>query len=62
MACARVHLTTSINDFLPHGVLTEAWNQMKKDKIFLGVMSFALVIALYCVPAAAQKFTGGVIG
>jgi tetratricopeptide (TPR) repeat protein len=62
MACARVHLTTSINDFLPHGVLTEAWNQMKKEKIFLGVMSFALVIALYCVPAAAQKFTGGLKG
>ena len=35
---------------------------MKKEKIFLGVMSFALVIALYCVPAAAQKFTGGVKG
>ncbi|HET9792475.1 MAG TPA: tetratricopeptide repeat protein [Candidatus Angelobacter sp.] len=35
---------------------------MKKEKIFLGVMSFALVIALYCVPAAAQKFTGGLKG
>jgi Tfp pilus assembly protein PilF len=52
----------SINDFLLHGVLTEAWNHMKREKILLGIMSFAMVIALCCVPAAAQNYSGGIKG
>jgi TPR repeat/Tetratricopeptide repeat len=40
----------------------EAWKLMKREKIWLGAVWAVLALAICCLPAAAQNFSGGVKG